>query len=419
MIDTQAACTDIFEPGLIPVETARHYILNKVLQINESECLPIEHATHRILGEEIIAPFNVPPHTNSAVDGYALHSEDLPSVGEKQLNIQGYAFAGQPYTDKTATGACIRIMTGAPLPSGLDTVIMQEHVSLQGDVITIDTRHKAGQNIRKAGEDIKQGQAVLLPGRYLTPADIGLCASMGICEIKVKRRLRCAIASTGNEVCSPGEQVGQGGIYDSNRYSLLAALDRPSIETIDLGIIADNEQALLSCFNEASKYADLIISSGGVSVGEADYTKSALKENGQINFWKVAIKPGRPLAFGKLNDTDFFGLPGNPVAVMVTFYQFVLPAIETILGISNQPMHPTLLAKCTESLRKRSGRTEVQRGIIEQDKTGQWWVKSTGKQGSGILTSMTQGNAFIILEHERSNIQTGELVTVQPFAGLL
>lgn len=419
MIETQAACTDIFEPGLIPVETARQYILSNVLQIKESECLPIEHATHRILAEEIIAPFNVPPHTNSAVDGYALHSEDLPTIGEKQLNIQGYAFAGQPYNEKTATDGCIRIMTGAPLPTDLDTVIMQEHVSQQGDFITIDTRHKAGQNIRQAGEDIKQGQAVLLPGRYLTPADIGLCASMGINDIKVKRKLRCAIASTGNEVCSPGEQVGQGGIYDSNRYSLLAALDRPSIETIDLGIIADNEQALLSSFNEAGDFADLIISSGGVSVGEADYTKSALKENGQINFWKVAIKPGRPLAFGKLNDTVFFGLPGNPVAVMVTFYQFVLPAIETILGINNQPMHPTFLAKCSEKLRKRSGRTEIQRGVIEQDKTGQWWVKSTGKQGSGILTSMSLGNAFIILEHERSNIQAGELVTVQPFAGLL
>lgn len=419
MIYRQPACTDIFESGLISVEHARESILSRVKHIQDSEYLAIEHAVKRILAEDIYAPLNVPAHTNSAVDGYALHSQNLPKSGEKQLKVIARVLAGESYSHDIAPGHCIRIMTGAAVPAGLDTVVMQEHVALEADSIRIDSRHKAGQNIRQAGEDIKQGQAILTTGKYLTPADIGLCASIGVSEIKVKRKLRCAIASTGNEIYGLGQQPAEGGLYDSNRYSLLAALDQPGIETINLGIIADDENSLLECFNQASEYADIIISSGGVSVGEADFTKSALQENGEIDFWKVAIKPGRPLAFGKINQADFFGLPGNPVAVMVTFYQFVLPALEAKLGIKQRPIRPSFLAQCTENIRKRPGRTEVQRGIIEQDKSGQWLVKTTGKQGSGILMSMSQANAFIILEHDRESVKAGDWVYVQPFAGLL
>ncbi len=372
----------------------------------------------RTLYEPVIAACNVPAHTNSAVDGYAIRSEDVPAQGNRRLKVSGHAFAGRPYLGDVKSGHCIRIMTGAPVPDGLDAVVMQEHVSVQGEFIEIDARHRAGQNIRKAGEDMQQGQIILQPGKLLTPPDIGLMASLGIAEINVRRKLRIAIASTGNEVISIGAPLSPGSIYDSNRYSLLAALDRPDIEVINLGILEDDPAKLLNSFENASRYADMIISSGGVSVGAADYTKTALQASGAVNFWKVAIKPGRPLAFGHIGKTAFFGLPGNPVAVMVTLYQFVLPALEKMLGINNKPIAPVFLAKATEDLRKKPGRTEIQRGIIEQDDSGNWTVKTTGKQGSGILRSMSLANAFIILGHDRETVKAGEWVSVQAFAGL-
>ena len=309
-------------------------------------------------------------------------------------------------------------MTGAKIPDGVDTVIMQEHVELKHQSILIDNRHKAGQNIRLAGEDIRHGEMILHAGKFLTPADIGLIASLGIGEIKVRRKLKVAIASTGNEVISIGDQHTGNSLYDSNRYSLFATLDRPDIEIINLGILADDPEALLKQFKQASEYADLIISSGGVSVGDADHTKTALKQSGQVDFWKIAIKPGRPLAFGHIGDSVFFGLPGNPVAVMVTFYQFVLPALEQMLGINNKTINPKLQVKTTENIRKKPGRTEVVRGILQQASDGTLSIKTTGKQGSGILSSMSLANAFIILEHDRKSVKTGETVTVQPFVGL-
>jgi molybdopterin molybdotransferase len=418
MITTQPSCNDIYEPGLIPVKNALARILAAVPAISGRERLAIEHARGRTLCEPVISTLNVPAHTNAAVDGYALHAEDLPDQGTCQLEIIGRAFAGRPYTGITRRGQCVRIMTGAPMPEGLDTVVMQEQVQLSGNVIELDSRYKAGQNVRQAGEDIRQGQTVLQPGKYLTPPDIGLCASLGIAEISVRRKLKIAIASTGNEVFGIGQTPGAGGIYDSNRYSLLAALDRPDIEIINLGILEDDPDSLLNSFEEAGAYADVIISSGGVSTGEADYTKTALQASGQVEFWKVALKPGRPLAFGRIGKAAFFGLPGNPVAVMVTFYQFVLPALEKMLGINNKPIVPTFLAKTTENLRKKPGRTEIYRGIIEQNEKGEWTVKTTGKQGSGIFRSMSLANAFIILDHDSADIKAGEWVTVQPFSGL-
>ncbi len=418
MNNPEPSCTDIYEPGLISVKDALSQILSDISAICGYERLNIETANGRTLYEPVIAAFNVPTFTNSAVDGYAMRSSDLPVQGECRLEIIGHAFAGKPYSGEIKPGQCLRIMTGASVPEGLDVVIMQEHAVLHDNAIEIDARHKTGQNIRKAGEDIQQGHTILHPGKYLTPPDIGLMASLGIAEISVSRKLKVAIASTGNEVFGLGTTPCAGGIYDSNRYSLLAALDLPGIDVINLGILEDDPASLLKSFHEASGYADVIISTGGVSVGEADYTKAALQASGQIEFWKVAIKPGRPLAFGNINNAAFFGLPGNPVAVMVTFYQFVLPALEKMSGITNKPIAPVFLARTTQNLRKKPGRTEILRGIIEQDDRGNWTVKTTGQQGSGILSSMSLANVFIILDHESSSIKAGEWVKVQPFAGL-
>ncbi|MDD1611703.1 MAG: molybdopterin molybdotransferase MoeA [Methylococcaceae bacterium] len=418
MITTRPSCNDANESGLVPLSDAMVRILSDAPQIGGYERINIEKARGRTLAEAVTASYNVPGHANSAVDGYALHGFDVPAEGTRHFEIVGKAFAGKPFNGAIRPGQCLRIMTGAMMPAGLDTVIMQEHAELRGNAIVIDSRHKPGQNVRKAGEDIQQGQTILHPGKLLTPSDIGLIASMGLPEINVTRRLRIAIASTGDEIFNPGSSLGVGGHYDSNRYSLLAALDRPDIEVIDLGIIKDRPEALLNAFEQAGSFADVIISTGGVSAGDADYTKTALQGSGQIVFWKVAIKPGRPFAFGRIGNALFFGLPGNPVAVLVTFYLLVLPALEKMLGITNKPIVPVFLARALEDLRKKPGRTEIQRGIIEPDQNGDWTVSSTGNQGSGILSSMSSANAFIILEHDRDDVKAGELVWVKPFAGL-
>ncbi|MCK5354502.1 MAG: molybdopterin molybdotransferase MoeA [Methyloprofundus sp.] len=420
MIDIQPNCNDINETGLIHFAQAKKTILQSLPVLQDIQQIPIERAKGRCLAVAIISPINVPAHTNSAVDGYALRSADLAAQKtQKSLKIQATVLAGQFFTDACLPGHCVRIMTGAAMPAGLDTVIMQEHCQRSGDTIHIDGRHTAGQNVRQAGEDIQQGSTVLNKGKVLCPADIGLLASLGITEIKVIRKLRVALASTGDEIYSPAEVPPAGGLFDSNRYSLLAALDRPDIELINLGIISDQQAELLKRFNEAAEFADVIISSGGVSVGEADFTKAALIASGQINFWKVAIKPGRPIAFGKIRQSTFFGLPGNPVAVLVTFYQFVLPALEKMLGVNDKPIAPVLKARSLQSIRKKPGRTEFPRAIVSQAENGELQVSTTGKQGSGILSSMSMANAFIILEHDRESITQGEWVDIQLFSGLI
>jgi len=419
MINTQTSCSDINEQGLVPFKQAQAAIMNSVQSLQETHKIAIEKAKGRCLAENIISPMNVPVHANSAVDGYALNSRDLASKDQTvNLAIYGNILAGEIYTADCPEKSCIRIMTGAAMPQGLDTVIMQEHCELKDNAIFIDDRHTAGQNVRLAGEDILAGSTVLQVGKLLCPADIGLLASLGITEIMVKRKLRIAIASTGSEVSEISKPLKAGEIYDSNRYSLLAALDRPDIELINLGIIADDEKELLDCFDSAADYADVIISSGGVSVGEADFTKAVLKTNGDINFWKIAMKPGRPVAFGKIKNCDFFGLPGNPVAVLVTFYQLVLPALEKKLTITDKPIAPLFNARSLESIRKRAGRTEIQRGIVSLTNAGEWQVQTTGKQGSGILSSMSKANAFIILDHEQSSVSEGDWIKVQLFSGL-
>ncbi len=418
MTHTHVNCFDE-TAALMHFALAKQTILGNMPILQESQQIPIETAKGRCLAEDISSTINVPAYTNSAVDGYALHSSDLPTAGSEQsLTIQTTVFAGQFYEQACKPQHCIRIMTGAAIPTGLDTVIMQEHCTIETDNIRIDSKHQLGQNVRQAGEDIKQGSTVLQAGKLLCPADIGLLASLGMTTIKVKRKLRIAIASTGNEIYSPSATPSKGGLYDSNRYSLMAALDRPDIEIINLGIIKDQESELLAAFNKAADYADVIISSGGVSVGEADFTKTALQAGGQINFWRIALKPGRPLAFGKIKNCTFFGLPGNPIAVLVTFYQLVLPALEKALAITDKPIAPLIKARSLEAIHKKTGRTEIQRGIVSQTATGEWQVKTTGKQGSGILSSMSKANAFIVLEHEQGPINQGDWVNVQLFSGL-
>jgi len=418
MMNKQPSCDDIYEPGLISVKQALAYILKGIKSIENYQQIAIEQAVGRCLAENIRAGFNVPAYNNSAVDGYAILNEDVLKKGKRKLQIMGKSFAGKPYQGEILPGQCVRIMTGAVVPKPLKTVVMQEHVHVEDNFIYLDDAYQLGQNVRLAGEDLTIGKIVLKAGTQLTPPDIGLLASLGITEIKVNRTLRVAIASSGDEVFALGENRASTGLYDSNRYSLLAALTRVDIEIIDLGIVSDNPQHLLATFHDVANHADLIISTGGVSVGEADYTKAALQQTGGIDFWKIAIKPGRPLAFGHLNRAVFFGLPGNPVAVMVTFYQFVLPALEKMLGVKNKLIHPIFKARALENIRKRVGRTEIQRGILQQDTQGNWTVKTAGKQGSGILYSMSLANAFIILEHERGTIDVGELVNVQAFSGL-
>jgi molybdopterin molybdotransferase len=376
------------------------------------------------LAKDVLSQINVPPHENSAMDGYAVRGADLPTVGKAQLTVIGTSLAGQPYTETIQAGQCARIFTGAVIPKGTDTVIMQEHVQRSGDVIIIGAEHKTGQNVRPVGEDITIGQAVLKAGKLLSPADIGLLASLGIPEVKVFRRLRVAFFSTGDELCAVGEVPQPGQIYDSNRYTLYGMLTRLGVEIIDMGVVRDKPDEIENAFLSAANRNDAIITSGGVSVGDADYVTDTLRRLGEVNFWKVAMKPGKPLTFGKIQDLNslnsavFFGLPGNPVSAMVTFYQFVQPALRRMMG--QKQVTPTrVTVPCISPLKKRPGRMEFQRGILETDEQGRLVVRSTGKQGSGILSSMSQANCFIILPVECGNVAAGSEVLVEPFEGLV
>ncbi len=420
MIHSSPSCTDLFEPGLLRLEEAISKVLTQITPLSGSECISITDASHRVLARSIVSNINVPAHTNSAVDGYAIHHRDIPATDETNtLTVIGEALAGKPCPEKLESGQAIRIMTGAILPAGSDTVLMQEHVkNIAANQILIDGKHRAGENIRLAGEDISQGETILSAGKLLLPADLGLIASIGQSEITVKRKIHVGIVSTGNEILPQGAVHEPGKVYDSNRFSLIGALARLPVQVHDYGIIPDDPEQLKQAFLKAADHCDVVISSGGVSVGEADYAKIVLAELGNINFWKVAIKPGRPMAFGKIGGSIFFGLPGNPVAVMVTFYLFVLPALYRLAGSSENYHLATFPAHTLEKLRKKPGRTEFQRGIMSRADSGQWQVRTTGKQGSGILKSMSLANCFIVLAHDRSHVAAGELVDVLPFACL-
>ena len=415
------SCGDDHDPSAIPAEIARQRILGAITPLaeTETECLPLLQSLDRVLSESVVAGANVPPHDNSAMDGYALHAGELPASGTRDLRIIGDSFAGHPFSGECGRGECVRIMTGAVIPAGTDTVIPQEHVEVIDELtIRIDARTRSGENVRKIGEDLRLGQPVLYKGRRVTPADLGLLASLGITDVSVQRRLRVAFFTTGDELRGIGEDLRPGEIHDSNRYTLFGMLTHQHCLITDLGVVGDDPPALRAALKVAAREHDVIISTGGVSVGAADLVRSALSELGHIDFWKVAMKPGRPLTFGHVRQALFFGLPGNPVAAMVSFCQFVQPALQRLAGeTANPPL--SLYATTTSTLKKRAGRTEYQRGILSPAEDGSMQVRKTGEQGSGILLSMSRANCFIVLSAEQTRVEPGAQIMVQPFAGFL
>ena len=415
---TSTDCCAEPDTGLISVELARQRMLDLVAPVTAYESLELQQSLGRTTAQSVLSTIDVPPFDNSAMDGYAIKVNPVLQ-GKVWCRQIGSSFAGSPFTGTIAENECIRIMTGAVIPEGSDAVIMQENVAVQADEVQIDLNEVSpGQNIRYAGEDLKTGATLLHPGKRLRQADIGLLASVGLNSVSVFRKLRVAILSTGDELRSVGQALKPGQIYDSNRYTLRALLEQPGIDVIDLGIIADDPGSIREAFSLAAGSADAIISSGGVSVGDADYVKEILEETGTVDFWRIAMKPGKPLAFGQIDQCIFFGLPGNPVSVMATYYQFALPALRKMMGQGYEPFR-TYQANCLTALRKTPGRTDFQRGLLSQNESGQLEVSTTGGQGSHLLSSMSHANCFIILPAGSSDIEAGSAVTVQPFAELI
>jgi molybdopterin molybdotransferase len=413
------SCMDEYDPNSMPVNQARTLIRQFLTPVATVECLALRSALGRVLAADIISPCNVPNHNNSAMDGYAYNADDTTAEGETTLKVIGTAFAGRPFRGAIGKAECVRIMTGAVLPQGADTVIMQERVQVSGDSLLFSNPPVRAMNVRYAGEDLKQGQTVLPIGHIMRPADLGMIASLGIGEIKVFRKLRVAFFSTGDELISIGQPLLEGQIYDSNRYTLFGMLTRFGVEVIDMGVVGDNPQQLETALINAAASADVVITSGGVSVGEADFMKQLLEKHGQVLFWKISMKPGRPLAYGKVGDAHYFGLPGNPVAAMVSFYQFVREALLNLMGQENPPQQPLLKVTCTEAIKKMAGRTEFQRGQLFIGQDGEWKVKPTGNQGSGILRSMSDANCFIVLPDDTGNLVAGTQVQVQLLEGII
>ncbi len=417
------SCIDDYDPNALKVEKAREAIRSFLVPVSTNEKVALRSALGRVLGEDIISTLDVPAHDNSAMDGYALRHADLKTAGDTQLRLAGSAYAGRQFAGKLAKGECVRIMTGAVMPRGADTVVIQEIVQTEGDKIRIPAGQKKGQNRRLAGEDLAAGKPVLRAGRPVGPAELGLIASLGLAEVIVRRRLRVAFFSTGDELASVGSALQPGEVYDSNRYTLYGMLARLGCDVIDMGVVRDEPASLERALRAAAADADAIITSGGVSVGEADFIRELLGKLGEVLFWKIAMKPGRPMAFGKIahggKQAHFFGLPGNPVAVMVTFYQFVRDALLALSGRTDDFALPLLQVPCTAAIKKNPGRTEFQRGTLSRNEQGQWSVCPTGAQGSGVLRSMAEANCFIVLEHERGSVSPGEPVQVQLFDGLV
>jgi len=412
---------DIVDPGkrTLRLDEARNLILSHVRPVDGSESLALRDALGRVLFAPVRSTVDVPSHTNSAMDGYAVAGTDLPAEGEKPFEVVGTSWAGRPFEGTVAAGQCVRIMTGATLPEGADTVVMQEHVRVDGNLAVISSGHRPGQHRREAGEDIRAGEVAVQAGTLLLPAHLGLIASVGVGELEVRRRPRVAIFSTGDELRGIGERLGPGQIYDSNRYSMHGMVTRLGLEVVDLGVVPDTREATLAAFERAAASADAVVTSGGVSVGEADFVVETLERLGRVGFWKVAMKPGKPIAFGHVGRALFFGLPGNPVSAMVTFYQLVQPALQALSGaVATDP--PLLLeATCESRLKKKAGRLEFQRGILERGPDGRYVVRGVGHQGAGVLRSMAEANCFIVLSLEQETVQPGARVQVQPFAGLV
>jgi molybdopterin molybdotransferase len=415
------SCTSDYDPDALPVTRANEVIRLFVKPVSGVEKLPVHVALGRVLAKDVVSPINVPAHDNSAMDGYAVRNDDLGAGEPMTLTEIGTAYAGREFTSEVGSGECVRIMTGAVLPKNTDTVVIQEAVTVDGKRVTIPPGQERGQNRRLAGEDLQKGKPALRAGRMLRPADIGLIASLGIGEVSVRRKLKVAFFSTGDELVSVGKRLKAGEVYDSNRYTLWGMLTRLGCEVIDLGAVRDDPKKLEAAFRKAAASADAVVTSGGVSVCEADFTKQMMAKLGEVVFWKIAMRPGRPMAFGRIRargkSAYLFGLPGNPVAVMVTFYHFVRGALLTMMSRTDTDM-PLLRAKAETAMRKKPGRTEYQRGILEL-KNGEWSVRLTGAQGSGILRSMSEANCFVVLGHEQGAVKAGDYVEVMLMDGLV
>ena len=421
-----ASCVAGYDPNALTVAQAQDFIARLVPTVATVERLALRSALGRVLAHDVVSGLNVPAQDNSAMDGYALRGSDIDATAPTRLIVAGSAMAGQPFDGLVPPGHCLRIMTGAALPAGLDTVVPQEFTTAADGAIDIPPgRLRPGDNRRLAGEDLARGEVALRAGRLLRPADLGLLASLGLAEVPVRRRLRVAFFSTGNELRSIGEPLAAGYVYDSNRYTLWGMLQRLGVEAIDLGVVRDEPAALEAAFRAAADAADAVVSTGGVSVGDADHTRRTMAALGEVLFWQIAMRPGRPMAVGRIGGNDrrkppaiLFGLPGNPVAAMVSFYVFVRDALLRMSGATPEPL-PMLRATATASIRKQPGRTEYQRGILTRAPDGRWQVTLTGAQGSGMLRSMSLANGLVVLPHERGAVAAGEGVDVMGFEGLV
>ncbi len=412
-------CADGHDAPALKLEDALARILADVRPVTGVETVPVRAALGRVLAEDVVSPIDVPAHTNSAMDGYALRSGDLQADAETHLNVIGVAAAGRPFDGAVGEGECVRILTGAPVPEGADTVVMQERVTRENDAAVVAVGQKPGQHIREAGEDIARGAVALAAGAVLLPAALGMLASVGVGEVSVRRRARVAFFSTGDELRRVGEPLGAGQIYDSNGHTIHGMLTRAGVEVVDMGLVRDDPADIEKAFADAAARADAIVTSGGVSVGDADYVKDTLDKTGSVGFWRVAMKPGRPLAFGRVGDALFFGLPGNPVSAMVTYYQLVQPALRALAGMPDAGPPLTVTAVSSERLRKKTGRREFQRGVLARDADGHLVVSRAGQQGSGVLSSMNAANCFIVLPEDAGPVAEGDEVTVQPFAAFV
>lgn len=424
-IESIAAQLQGYDPQALRADKAHQFLSVLVRPVVESYSIDIKQSLGMVLAEDVISLINVPAHDNSAMDGYAFSGSQLRAGERLILQPVGTALAGKAWSGHVANGQCLKIMTGAVMPSGLDTVVPQEMVTMEGNSIVIPADSlRPGDNWRFKGEDLQEGSPALLAGTRIQPAALGLLASLGIAQVKVRRRVRVAFFSTGDEVLSVGEPPREGAVYDSNRYTLFGLLTRMGVELVDMGVVRDDPASLEAAFRSAASRADAVITSGGVSVGEADHTKGIMRKlagtdaGGGVVFWKIAMRPGRPMAVGRIGNALLFGLPGNPVAVMVTFLVFVRPALLQMMGCNPEPL-PMLRAKSAEAIRKKAGRTEYQRGTVSNDEHGQLIVKITGQQGSGVLSSMAQANGLIVLDHDQGNVNPGDEVNVMMFEGII
>ena len=422
-IEQIAAELQGYDPQALSADRVNEFLARLVQPVTATEEVGVFDALDRVLAVDVVSPISVPPHDNSAMDGFAFDSQLLQPGQPLKLRVAGTAFAGKAWADPLSSDQCLKIMTGAIMPAGLDTVVPLEFVKVEGDTVEIPPGVvSSGDNRRLLGEDLMAGQPALRKGQTLGPAALGLIASLGLPTVTVFRRIRVAYFSTGDEILSLGESIREGAVFDSNRYTVFGLLKRLGVDVIDMGVVPDEPVLLEAAFRSAAHQADAIITSGGVSMGEADHTKAMMKQLGDVAFWRIAMRPGRPMAVGRITEggksSVLFGLPGNPVAVMVTFLAFVRPALQRLMG--SYVTEPVLLqAKSLEPLRKKPGRTEYQRGIVSRAADGSLTVRITGNQGSGVLSSMVEANGLIVLHHSQGNVAVGDAVDVMMFSGVV